>query len=183
MNPAMTIANPQAGNGWAGTQREASRGGPPARATAVGSLQRGEGEASSRWSHFAHGADIGVRGEGPTAACAFEQAALALTAVVTDPAGVRPIRHLALSCSAPDIELLLMEWLNTVIFAMATQGLLFCRYSVRLSGTGLIAEAWGEPADRSRHEPAAEPKGATLTELQVGQETSGAWFAQCVVDV
>ncbi len=39
-----------------------------------------------RWEHFEHGADIGVRGIGPTPASAFEQAALALTAVITDPA-------------------------------------------------------------------------------------------------
>ena len=31
-----------------------------------------------RWEHFEHGADIGVRGIGPTPASAFEQAALPL---------------------------------------------------------------------------------------------------------
>ena len=40
------------------------------------------GEAG--WEHFSHDADIGVRGWGQTLAQAFEQAALALTAVVTD---------------------------------------------------------------------------------------------------
>ena len=43
------------------------------------------------WEHFPHGADVGVRGVAPTRAGAFEQAALALTAVVTDPAPVRPM--------------------------------------------------------------------------------------------
>ena len=33
------------------------------------------------WEHFAHGADIGVRGIGPTKEAAFEQIALALTGV------------------------------------------------------------------------------------------------------
>ena len=42
----------------------------------------------SRWEHFPHDADIGVRGYGPTMAAAFEQAALALTGVVTDPAHI-----------------------------------------------------------------------------------------------
>ena len=37
------------------------------------------------WEHFPHEADIGVRGRGMSAATAFEQAALALTAVITDP--------------------------------------------------------------------------------------------------
>jgi SHS2 domain-containing protein len=39
----------------------------------------------ARWEHYEHDADIGVRGYGATRAQAFEQAALALTAVVTDP--------------------------------------------------------------------------------------------------
>jgi SHS2 domain-containing protein len=38
------------------------------------------------WEHFAHEADMGIRGIAPTLEQAFEQAALAMTAVVTDPA-------------------------------------------------------------------------------------------------
>ena len=45
------------------------------------------------WEHFAHGADIGVRGIGPTKEAAFEQIALALTGVVTDLKSVRPERR------------------------------------------------------------------------------------------
>ena len=37
------------------------------------------------WEHFPHGADIGVRGVGASRGEAFEEAALAVTAVVTDP--------------------------------------------------------------------------------------------------
>lgn len=37
------------------------------------------------WQHFSHDADIGLVGIGPTKAEAFRQAAIALTAVVTDP--------------------------------------------------------------------------------------------------
>src|SRR5574340_1133755 len=45
---------------------------------------------SQHWEHFPHQADIGVRGFGATKAQAFEQAALAVTAVMVDPAEVRP---------------------------------------------------------------------------------------------
>ena len=40
----------------------------------------------AHWEHFSHEADIGIRGVGPTLATAFEQAAIAMTAVITDPA-------------------------------------------------------------------------------------------------
>ena len=51
---------------------------------------------------FAHGADIGVRGIGPSRAAAFEQAALALTMAVTDPATVAPQQAVEVTCEAPD---------------------------------------------------------------------------------
>ena len=39
---------------------------------------------SDRWEHFHHESDIGIRGFGSTREKAFEQAALALTAVITE---------------------------------------------------------------------------------------------------
>ena len=135
------------------------------------------------WEHFAHGADIGVRGIGATRAEAFEQAALALTAVVTDPARVVPQVGVDLHCEAPDVEMLFADWLNAVVYAMATRDLLFGRYEVHLDGNALRAKAWGERVDRQRHQPAVEIKGATYPALSVAQERGGAWVAQCVVDV
>jgi SHS2 domain-containing protein len=124
-----------------------------------------------------------VRGWGGSCAEAFEQAALALTAVVTDPAGVATLMPVVLHCDAPDPELLLVDWLNAVIFEMASRHLLFGRYAVKLSGNHLEGTAWGEPIDARRHQPAVEPKGATYTALSVRQEPDGRWRAQCVVDV
>jgi SHS2 domain-containing protein len=134
------------------------------------------------WEHFDHGADIGVRGSGPTKADAFEQAALALTAVVADPASLAPGTPVEIRCEAPDDELLLVDWLNAVIYEMATRRLLFGRYAVAIDGNALSATAWGEPVDRARHCPAVEVKGATYTALSVRPEAGG-WVAQCVVDV
>ena len=44
-------------------------------------LVRKNGVSGVGWEHFAHGADIGVRGYGLSLEEAFEQAALALAAV------------------------------------------------------------------------------------------------------
>ena len=71
--------------------------------------------AVTQWEHFDHGADIGVRGIGRTAAQAFEQAALALTAVVTDPANVQLHEVRRLECEAADLEALFYQWLNAVM--------------------------------------------------------------------
>lgn len=134
------------------------------------------------WEHYEHGADLGVRGFGASKAEAFEQAALALTAAITDPAGVRALDVVALRCEAEDDELLLAEWLNALVYEMATRRMLFSRFDVRLEGRGLFARAWGEAVDPARHRPAVEVKGATYTTLRVAP-MDGGWVAQTVVDV
>jgi len=135
------------------------------------------------WEHFAHEADMGVRGWGATLNDAFEQSAMALTAVITDLAAVAPRQAVQIDCAAPDQELLLADWLNALIYEMATRGLLFSRFEVRIDESRLHATAWGEPVDVARHRPAVEVKGATYTELRVGRFMDGRCFAQCVVDV
>lgn len=143
---------------------------------------RGVGVSNGSWAHFPHDADIGIVGVGPTKIEAFRQAALALTAVVTDPARVRPIHAVPVFCQADSDELLLVEWLNALIYEMAVRGMLFGDFSVDIAGGELRATAHGEAVDVERHEPAVEIKGATLTALEVGAGPGG-WRAQCVVDV
>ena len=136
-----------------------------------------------RWEHFAHAADMGVRGIGPTKDEAFAQAALALTAVIADPAGVAPSVPVTIACQAPDDELLFADWLNAIIYEMATRKMLFSRFEVQLADGRLTATAWGERTDPARHHPAVEVKGATYTALRVARDANGEWCAQTVVDV
>jgi len=138
--------------------------------------------AAAGWVHFPHDADVGVRGYGADPAAAFEQAAQALTAAVTE-AEVEPRSEVGVRCEAPDLELLFVEWLNAIIYEMAVRRMLFGRFRVRIDGTRLEGTLWGEPVDVGRHAPASEPKGATYTALKVAQDERGQWSAACVVDV
>jgi tRNA nucleotidyltransferase (CCA-adding enzyme) len=136
-----------------------------------------------RWEHFEHGADIGVRGIGASKAGAFAQAALALTAVVADPASVVPRERVPIDCSAADDEALLVGWLNALVYEMAVRRMLFSRFELRIDGPRLHATAIGEPVEVARHRPAVEVKGATYTGLRVAPTADGLWLAQTVVDV
>jgi tRNA nucleotidyltransferase (CCA-adding enzyme) len=138
---------------------------------------------TTHWEHFPHDADIGVRGIGASKEEAFAQAALALTAVITDPHAVVPRECVEIACEAPDDELLFVDWLNALVYEMATRRMLFSRFDVRLEDGGLRAAAWGEPIEIAKHQPAVEVKGATYTDLRVTYEPDGSWLAQCVVDV
>jgi SHS2 domain-containing protein len=135
------------------------------------------------WETFPHGADVGVRGYGDSPAEAFANAAMALTSVITDPAGVRPRTCVPLGCEAPDREVLLVDWLNALVSTMATDGMLFSRFEVEIAHDRLTARAFGEPIDPARHAPAVEVKGATFTCLEVVRDPDGRWRAQTVVDV
>jgi tRNA nucleotidyltransferase (CCA-adding enzyme) len=135
------------------------------------------------WSHFRHEADMGVEGTGPSVETAFEQAAVALTAIVTDPGAIRAELTVAVSCDAPDLELLFADWLNAVVYEMATRRMLFSRFEVAIRDHHLEGRLHGEPVEARRHEPAVEVKGATYTELSVREGPAGCWRARCVVDI
>ena len=120
---------------------------------------------------------------GATKEEAFEQAAVALTAIISDPQSVRLEERVEITCEAPDVELLLADWLNALVYETATRKMLFGRFKVMIDGPTLRGTAWGERIDVARHQPAVEVKGATYTALRVEQGETGAWTAQCVVDV
>ncbi len=138
---------------------------------------------AGHWEHFEHDADVGVRGIAGSKAEAFAQAGLALMAVVTEPARIAAREAVIICCEGGDDELLLADWLNALIYEMATRHMLFNRFSLSLEPGQLSATAWGEPLDTARHQPAVEVKGATYTALRVARQADGQWLAQCVVDV
>ena len=77
------------------------------------------------WEHFEHEADVGVRGRGRTAAEAFEQAALGLMAVSLDSTRVAGTERVDIRCEAPDLELLLVDWLSRLVYEMSARRLVF----------------------------------------------------------
>ncbi len=135
-----------------------------------------------RWELYAHGADVGIRGRGATRAAALEAVALALTAALTDPGGVRPLDGVQIRCAAADDDGLLYEWINALVYEMATRRMLFGDFAVSLHDHALTATVRGELLDPARHQPAVEVKGATYTDLRFAPDAAG-WSAQCIIDV
>ena len=135
------------------------------------------------WEHFEHDADIGLRASASSREGMFEAMAEALTALITDPGTVRAQEPVSIRCQAPDDALLLVDWLNALVYEMATRRMLFSDWRVTLHGRVLEAVARGERVDRVRHEPVVEVKGATYTSLAVSRDSTGTWHGQCIVDV
>lgn len=154
----------------------------------------------THWQHYEHEADIGIEGIGTSKEDAFAQAALALTAVITEPENVVPGSKIEIACEAPNDELLFVDWLNALIYEMADRKMLFSRFDVEITSqltsqpmsqqasqqphaSSLRANVWGEKIDQARHQPVVEIKGATYTTLQVYEDDDHIWHAQTVVDV
>lgn len=140
-------------------------------------------EKGKGWEHFEHQADIGIRGFGATKAEAFEQAALALTAVIVEPKEVAAEQRVRICCEAADDEILFVDWLNSLLYQMDVRRMLFSRFEVRIESGLLEAAAWGQKIDSLQQSLSVEVKGASFAMLKVGEEKKGLWVAQCVVDV
>ena len=126
---------------------------------------------------------MGVRGLGASLEEAFEGAALALSALTVDLESVSAERRVEFRCQAPDLETLLVDWLNAVVSEMAIEKMVFARFQTQIEDGKLSASGWGESRDPRRHPSGVEVKGASFTELAVAESESGEWIAQCVVDV
>ena len=136
-----------------------------------------------RWEHFDQQAHRGVRGVGHTLNEAFEQAALAMIAVITEPTRIDPELPVEIECTAEDDKLLLVEWLKALILEMAARKLLFSDFTVHIDKHRLRATAWGAAMEIGKHKPAVEIKGVSHSALHVGRNDHGEWVAQTVVDV
>lgn len=136
----------------------------------------------NRWEHFSHDADVGIRGYGSTPAEAFAMAATAMTGIITDLNQIRALKSIPITCSALDLEILLVDWLNAIIYEMDVRQMLFSEFAVTIQDLCLKAIIKGESIDPDRHQPAVGIKGATYTELKVYQRDE-LWVAQCVLDV
>jgi len=134
------------------------------------------------WEHFSHQADIGIRATAEDLSSAFEDAAVALTAIVTEPKKVEAEESIKIACSGKNEELLFVNWLNAVIYEMAVRKMLFGQFEVGIDNLNLSAKIWGEKINQEKHSPAVEPKAVTYNQLSVKNE-NGKWIVQCVIDV
>jgi SHS2 domain-containing protein len=140
------------------------------------------GIVTIHYETFEHEADIGIRGFGQTIEEAFANAAIALYSVMVNVGSIGPNDMRTISVTAPDHELLFVEWLNALLSLSDIERMVFSRFEVVINGTSLTGRAWGEHLDRTRHQPHVEIKAATYHMLCVKKEND-VFVAQCVVDV
>jgi SHS2 domain-containing protein len=136
---------------------------------------------TERYSYFEHEADVGIIGRGALLEEAFEAAAAAVFARMTDLSAVRAIESVRIEFEEADVELALVRWLNLLLGVARERAMMFSEFCLERDGVVWRGRASGE-AWRRDQERGVEVKGATLTMLKV-EPTAAGWEARCVVDV
>jgi len=125
-----------------------------------------------------------ARGERPEDLFAAAAEAL-LAATVEDPGAVRDVERRSIRLEEPSLDLLLLRFLNELVYLRDAEELLLRARDVRLARDAaprLEAELAGERLCRERHMPAAEVKAATAHGLEV-RAVPGGWEARVTLDV
>ena len=81
-----------------------------------------------------------------------------MAAVMTDPAKIELKEAVHIEGDALNTELLFVDWLNAIIFEMATRGMIFGAFKVSIEGHQLRGIATGEAISVERHNPAVESR-------------------------
>jgi SHS2 domain-containing protein len=124
-----------------------------------------------RFQLIEHTADTGLVAYGRSLAEAFANAAYGLFSIMAELNKVRGVESRSVAVSAEDIEGLLFNWLNHMIYIFDVEHLLFKRFDITEFTThNLKATCWGETYNPSRHQLKLGVKSATYHTLKVDGE-------------
>ena len=135
------------------------------------------------YEFFEHTADLGLRIQAPDLDGLFAEAARRSSRLLSRITGtIQPLQRFDVELSADDCEYLLFDWLRELLYRFDTEHMLFGRFDVHVSESGLKGTAWGEPVDVSRHALGHEVKAITYHRLRL-ERTSDGWLAEAIVDI
>jgi len=132
---------------------------------------------------FDHTADLGLRIRAATLEVLFAEAAEALFSLIVGGVGAIESREtVQFEVAGEELDFLLFDWLNELLFTFESRHLLLKDFQVRISEGRLVAQATGEPFDRQRHPMEHEVKAITYHGLLVEQQSDG-WLAEVILDI
>jgi SHS2 domain-containing protein len=134
-----------------------------------------------RYELIEHTADVGLKAYGRSLPEAFANAAYGMFSIMTELENVRETETRRVAVSADDIEGLLFEWLNSLLYYFDAESLLFKRFDItEFADTRLVAACHGEKFDPARQQIKIGVKSATYHMLNVDRQKN---TAQVIFDV
>jgi len=134
-----------------------------------------------KYEFIEHTSDIGLRAYGGTLSKAFANAALGMFSIMAELKNVGEKESRRVEVNADDIEGLIFEWLNSLLYYFDVEMLIFKRFDIiEFEDTHLMAKCYGEKYDSSRHRLKMGVKSATYHQLEVDREAGS---VQVIFDV
>lgn len=132
---------------------------------------------------LSHTADTGFRITADTFEDLLAAAAAALAGVVLDCRNVRPLETLEIAAQGEDLEALVVNFLNEVLYVLDGRRFAVSNAAVTASGPhGVTAALLGEPRNDTRHPPRLVVKAVTYHQLVVKKRDPG-WIAEIYLDI
>lgn len=129
-----------------------------------------------------HTADVGIIAYGADLNQTFAHAARGLFSLITDLHKVDEVAHRNVALTAPDIESLLVDWLNELIYLFDVEHILFKRFEIsQISPTRLKAKVYGEKVNTAKHELKIGVKAATSHMVKI--EKGDGYRARVIFDI
>jgi SHS2 domain-containing protein len=136
-----------------------------------------------RYRPLPHTADLGWRIYGDNLKELFEHAGEALVSTMTDRRTVRLKETREISIAAPDLESLLVDWLNHLLYLFDVDNFLGREFRITaLNPQHLQARLRGEAFDPARHPEKTGVKAATYHQLAI-EPKNGGWQATVIFDL
>jgi SHS2 domain-containing protein len=121
-----------------------------------------------RFELIEHTADMGLAAYGKSLEEAFANAAYGMFSIIAELEAVREVESRRVEIKEEDLDSLLFEWLNSLLYFFDVEMLLFKRFDIMEFGEGrLAAECYGEKYDSTRHHLKTGVKSATYYMLEV----------------
>jgi SHS2 domain-containing protein len=136
-----------------------------------------------RFEVIEHTADIGITAYGKDLAELMANAAYGMLTLIVEPETVSSTVTGKIELEERDKVTLLVEWLNTLLYELDANRLLFKEFDIVISGeTKLSAVCHGEKLDLRRHRLKREVKAATYHNLDIIREKDG-YAATIIFDI
>ena len=114
----------------------------------------------------------------------FSNAALAMFEVMINTKKIKPKVEREVEIETKDLQSLLFEWLNKLLFFNGSENLAFSKFNVKIDEKNfkLKAECFGEEIDVEKHEAKTEVKACTYHKMEI-KKFNDKWKAQVIVDI
>lgn len=133
-----------------------------------------------------HTADVLFQAQAPTLNQLFEQCALAVEETQVEIQKLEPKKTVTFSLEAKNVESLLFQFLDELLFYKDAEQVLFSQFQVRIKENAgkflLTCRAQGELLDVQKHQPKVDVKAITMHLFEV-EKISRGWKAQVLIDI